>query len=73
VYALHLFFDLSGDVDYMVDARANFVVIDDLTMPATDPDKYRLYIWEDICPQPKPLAPLQVKSVCMTRILTMYK
>lgn len=48
-YGAYLLFQLAGTTDYQIDARENFVVIEDLTKPgAADPGKWFLYRWQDL-------------------------
>ncbi len=73
LYSVHAFVDMAGDTDYTVDASANFVVIEDRAKKPGEPGKYFLYIWEDICPEPKPPAAQVVWPTCMSSILAMYR
>lgn len=47
-YNAYLFFEMSGDTDYQVNGRCNFVVIEDLRKQAGQECKYLLYRWEDL-------------------------
>jgi hypothetical protein len=53
LYGTDVFFETQGDIDFLVAARANFVVLEDLTKPAGAEGKFLLYIWEDLPPPKK--------------------
>jgi hypothetical protein len=52
-----VFFKMSGQTDYSVDGRANFVVIEDLTKAAGTDRKFLIYRWEDLGSNTKPAPP----------------
>jgi len=55
-YSTYVFFDLS-DTDYLVEGEANFVLLEDLAKPVGDAGKFRLLVWEEICPPAATPAP----------------
>jgi hypothetical protein len=52
-YATDVFFQTADDVDYQVNGKANFVVIEDRGKRAGDAGKFLLYIWEELTPPAK--------------------
>jgi hypothetical protein len=47
-YAASILFDTVTETDYRIEGIANFVVIEDLTLPAGSDSKFSIYRWEDL-------------------------
>jgi len=47
-YGTNVYFQLQGDTDYLVNGRAYFTVLVDLTKQNGDPGKWLIYRWEDL-------------------------
>lgn len=48
VYTTDVLFDLAGPTDYLVNGKANFIVIDNTSKQVGDTGKFLLYRWEDV-------------------------
>lgn len=47
-YSTDVFFAMAGELDYQVNGFADFVIIEDLTKSDNEPDRFLLFIWEDL-------------------------
>jgi hypothetical protein len=48
LYSTNVFFGMLGDTDYQVNARADVVVVEDLTKEAGEAGQFLLLIWKDL-------------------------
>ena len=73
LYGTDVFFDTRSDIDFQVTARANFVVLEDLTKTAGADGRFLLYSWEDMPPAEKPGAgPTAVEPAMWGSVKQLY-
>ena len=47
-YGTYVYWDMAGEMDYVVQGEENFIVIEDKAKEPREPDKFLLYVWEDL-------------------------